>query len=148
MLVRDHVHHVRATLRVLPGGSGRGPQRSLKQAPDASAAEQRPETPQDGRGEQRQGVLQKVAQKAGDGSAKRKLVEELGGEARETLDQPGQRLGDRLECLTYEAADPPDGSTDPPECATNSSYKSHILCLLYTSPSPRDKRQSRMPSSA
>ena len=24
----------------------------------------------------------------------------------------------------------------------------HIYCLLYTSPSPRDKRQSRMPSSA
>ena len=24
----------------------------------------------------------------------------------------------------------------------------HIHCLLYTSPSPRDKRQSRMPSSA
>ena len=24
----------------------------------------------------------------------------------------------------------------------------HIDCLLYTSPSPRDKRQSRMPSSA
>ena len=24
----------------------------------------------------------------------------------------------------------------------------HITCLLYTSPSPRDKRQSRMPSSA
>ena len=24
----------------------------------------------------------------------------------------------------------------------------HALCLLYTSPSPRDKRQSRMPSSA
>ena len=24
----------------------------------------------------------------------------------------------------------------------------HFLCLLYTSPSPRDKRQSRMPSSA
>ena len=24
----------------------------------------------------------------------------------------------------------------------------HHLCLLYTSPSPRDKRQSRMPSSA
>ena len=24
----------------------------------------------------------------------------------------------------------------------------HLLCLLYTSPSPRDKRQSRMPSSA
>ena len=26
-------------------------------------------------------------------------------------------------------------------------YK-YIICLLYTSPSPRDKRQSRMPSSA
>ena len=26
--------------------------------------------------------------------------------------------------------------------------KVHIACLLYTSPSPRDKRQSRMPSSA
>ena len=24
----------------------------------------------------------------------------------------------------------------------------HKVCLLYTSPSPRDKRQSRMPSSA
>ena len=24
----------------------------------------------------------------------------------------------------------------------------HYACLLYTSPSPRDKRQSRMPSSA
>ena len=28
------------------------------------------------------------------------------------------------------------------------SGKSLVSCLLYTSPSPRDKRQSRMPSSA
>ena len=28
------------------------------------------------------------------------------------------------------------------------SYVRNITCLLYTSPSPRDKRQSRMPSSA
>ena len=27
-------------------------------------------------------------------------------------------------------------------------HQTHIVCLLYTSPSPRDKRQSRMPSSA
>ena len=27
-------------------------------------------------------------------------------------------------------------------------HKPDIICLLYTSPSPRDKRQSRMPSSA
>ena len=26
--------------------------------------------------------------------------------------------------------------------------RGHYICLLYTSPSPRDKRQSRMPSSA
>ena len=26
--------------------------------------------------------------------------------------------------------------------------KIHILCLLYTSPSPRDRQKSRMPSSA
>ena len=28
------------------------------------------------------------------------------------------------------------------------SIKAYRVCLLYTSPSPRDKRQSRMPSSA
>ena len=28
------------------------------------------------------------------------------------------------------------------------NYQSNKSCLLYTSPSPRDKRQSRMPSSA
>ena len=33
------------------------------------------------------------------------------------------------------------GGTKNPDCE-------RIICLLYTSPSPRDKRQSRMPSSA
>ena len=32
--------------------------------------------------------------------------------------------------------------------AFNSIRKNFRACLLYTSPSPRDKRQSRMPSSA
>ena len=27
-------------------------------------------------------------------------------------------------------------------------FASHTLCLLYTSPSPRDRQKSRMPSSA
>ena len=31
---------------------------------------------------------------------------------------------------------------------TNATKKTKNTCLLYTSPSPRDKRQSRMPSSA
>ena len=32
--------------------------------------------------------------------------------------------------------------------ASIESVQNNLLCLLYTSPSPRDKRQSRMPSSA
>ena len=31
---------------------------------------------------------------------------------------------------------------------TRATILRSMLCLLYTSPSPRDKRQSRMPSSA
>ena len=34
------------------------------------------------------------------------------------------------------------------DAATNFLYVEYLNCLLYTSPSPRDKRQSRMPSSA
>ena len=37
------------------------------------------------------------------------------------------------------------------DCIEFLSKKPHdlsVVCLLYTSPSPRDKRQSRMPSSA
>ena len=39
---------------------------------------------------------------------------------------------------------------DPSEKGRNARQISRLLdaCLLYTSPSPRDKRQSRMPSSA
>ena len=44
----------------------------------------------------------------------------------------------------------------PPACnergsdgnASTNDRRQYIFCLLYTSPSPRDKRQSRMPSSA
>ena len=48
-----------------------------------------------------------------------------------------------------------DGNTYLNECNFNNArcenpklIKEYIGCLLYTSPSPRDKRQSRMPSSA
>ena len=34
------------------------------------------------------------------------------------------------------------------ECGTPSAKKARRACLLYTSPSPRDQRGSRMPSSA
>ena len=39
------------------------------------------------------------------------------------------------------------GMSNNPARASNSVSR-YMLCLLYTSPSPRDKRQSRMPSSA
>ena len=35
-----------------------------------------------------------------------------------------------------------------PEHTNTVEHQQYVLCLLYTSPSPRDKRQSRMPSSA
>ena len=38
--------------------------------------------------------------------------------------------------------------TDGTSTATSNDAKEAETCLLYTSPSPRDKRQSRMPSSA
>ena len=38
---------------------------------------------------------------------------------------------------------------DGPPTANGKPHIGHVLtCLLYTSPSPRDKRQTRMPSSA
>ena len=48
----------------------------------------------------------------------------------------------------------PEGSPNMSNDAIDEAMKSkapfadYIVCLLYTSPSPRDKRQSRMPSSA
>ena len=50
----------------------------------------------------------------------------------------------------------PKPSFSIPKCSTSIfhhqtfiiPFLKHISCLLYTSPSPRDKRQSRMPSSA
>ena len=51
-------------------------------------------------------------------------------------------------CLRLTAAQGPTIVEGP--FAKNSHFLSmlHAACLLYTSPSPRDKRQSRMPSSA
>ena len=53
--------------------------------------------------------------------------------------QPGEFLVD------YEEKVFPDVKAEPGEKAL---LTFHTVCLLYTSPSPRDKRQSRMPSSA
>ena len=42
----------------------------------------------------------------------------------------------------------PDECIDCGVCLPECPVDAIITCLLYTSPSPRDKRQSRMPSSA
>ena len=48
--------------------------------------------------------------------------------------------------LTYTA--PSDGAAMTPLIVDVPITDDAFICLLYTSPSPRDKRQSRMPSSA
>ena len=42
----------------------------------------------------------------------------------------------------------PDGEVPYKKNEAPEETEHTLLCLLYTSPSPRDKRQSRMPSSA
>ena len=54
--------------------------------------------------------------------------------------------------LPSEPSDPShcllERSTRSTRCRVANSITENTICLLYTSPSPRDKRQSRMPSSA
>ena len=50
-----------------------------------------------------------------------------------------------LETVREEIIDPERRIVDPHH---HMWIESGLPCLLYTSPSPRDKRQSRMPSSA
>ena len=52
---------------------------------------------------------------------------------------------DKTETKTF---DQPHGSLMLMQGATQSAWKHGISCLLYTSPSPRDVEESRMPSSA
>ena len=39
-------------------------------------------------------------------------------------------------------------SVDAGEVKQTFSHDRHLVCLLYTSPSPRDRQKARMPSSA
>ena len=50
-----------------------------------------------------------------------------------------------LEGMTFCISEPIDGE---PASAGNGSTIGFNICLLYTSPSPRDRTRSRMPSSA
>ena len=53
-----------------------------------------------------------------------------------------------LRATTYRTVYDKDGKQISHTLEANSTYHSHDTCLLYTSPSPRDMRRSRMPSSA
>ena len=49
----------------------------------------------------------------------------------------------------YYVIDNPGGEEKPtPTSTVTVIYRGYFFCLLYTSPSPRDQRGSRMPSSA
>ena len=55
---------------------------------------------------------------------------------------------DRITVLSYGKERPVDSGSNPLAWSKNRRSVTVKACLLYTSPSPRDKRQSRMPSSA
>ena len=64
---------------------------------------------------------------------------------------PKGRINRRLQALIYEdsgAAKALDKRQQPPGMHTRFRRPSNYGCLLYTSPSPRDRTRSRMPSSA
>ena len=67
--------------------------------------------------------------------------------ARERSARNAQRKLERLRRQLGEAGELSDWEDEFSESVTERLDK-YGACLLYTSPSPRDKRQSRMPSSA
>ena len=50
--------------------------------------------------------------------------------------------------IQYKFAASTDGKVDPKKINIDLKDMTHLPCLLYTSPSPRDRQKSRMPSSA
>ena len=71
-----------------------------------------------------------------------------------TIDCDGKPIGMTANSFTSVSLDPPlvlwsIGINQPSyDAFLKAKGYSVSICLLYTSPSPRDKRQSRMPSSA
>ena len=61
---------------------------------------------------------------------------------------PMHQLGEYVECQTCQGTYQVEILQYDPSAANQNFEALFMVCLLYTSPSPRDKRQSRMPSSA
>ena len=77
-------------------------------------------------------------------------IQEFGGFTRESGDSPaaievGKYATLKLNCARKHAETP---CAPLVSAKVMEAYEHVTACLLYTSPSPRDKRQSRMPSSA
>ena len=53
-----------------------------------------------------------------------------------------------LEALLFAASEPLDAESMKARLPKGSNLNKLLSCLLYTSPSPRDRQKSRMPSSA
>ena len=70
------------------------------------------------------------------------MIEPTESESKPELD----RFCDALLSIRAEIAAVESGSVNADDCVTHRAP--HTICLLYTSPSPRDQRGSRMPSSA
>ena len=79
---------------------------------------------------------------------------DVDGAIRDTDDTPGSTAREDLTAAVLQGA---PSLSDPDADSANLGQRAHGLnasgygtwpCLLYTSPSPRDKRQCRMPSSA
>ena len=60
----------------------------------------------------------------------------------------GVMLGGWVEIRETKTVDAEEENDETEKKLIFVQYRGKITCLLYTSPSPRDKRQSRMPSSA
>ena len=60
------------------------------------------------------------------------------------LEQKGAKNYD----INLQVSISPEGSEEKVVCNSNFKYMYWSICLLYTSPSPRDRTRSRMPSSA
>ena len=101
------------------------------------------------------GATASLGEEAGSGQL------ELSDEDKAIVDDPANLLTP-VERSNYQASVVKKGGTfrrmtgsDPPSlnpygsnAADVTELSRYVICLLYTSPSPRDKRQSRMPSSA
>ena len=61
------------------------------------------------------------------------------------VDKLKQKLQERYPNHNFDIPPEPDTTHKSPSCLNNNQF---YTCLLYTSPSPRDRTRSRMPSSA